>query len=611
MGVQDSGNLNQRAFLALLVELHQKSATGSLKLERAPLQKAVYLRDGQILFAASNDPQDQLASILVDEGKLSKDQMQVAQARVSAGNPLAKVLTELGYISQRELADAARLKVEKILTDLYGWKEGTFQFVERSLPKGAIDLELSTPRLIFNSVQRIEDREWILEQLGSLDSVLSATPLLEGFLAKASPDPSAGDVLRLVDGVQSIKQIGALSTLGEFEVCKILTAALLTGALEKSSAGTPFAKEPASPAAPPPSEASFPFPADAGETTALNIGGGESNSAEAGYTDPPAVPLAEIERASAPPASQPSGNFVFDEPPSTDSPEQKRMPPRPRKMNRGGGLKKALTAAAALLAIGGVAGAAYYFFWGQEESSAGTNGSPPVTTQAGQTPKPPPTATKKPPTSTTAPPTTTPPPSGPTPTSPSTTRPPRPTTGPPPTATPSQPTQKRPAGNKTKTPPKTASSTKTPSPPPRTRTTTTTAPPRTSPSSNPKPTSTGSRPGTSSGQSLAQGQQQLKSGNYPQAAATFLGHLRKVGPDKFTIAVGVFCDASNVNRVVQNSGGSEQLLVLSFDNKGRSCYRVFWGIFNSRAEAQRAIASVPASVRARDSAPVAIARLIS
>ena len=244
MDAQDSGNLNQKTFLELLVELHQKSATGSPKLEQAPLQKAVYFRDGQILFAASNDPQDQLASILVEEGKLSKDQMQVAQARVSAGNPLAKVLTELGYISQRELADAARLKVEKILTDLYGWKEGTFQFVERSLPKGAIDLELSTPRLIFNSVRRIQDREWVLEQLGSLDSVLSATPLLDSFLAKTTPDPGASEVLRLVDGVKSIKQIGALSALGEFEVCKILASALLSGALENPRRETPQPRKP-------------------------------------------------------------------------------------------------------------------------------------------------------------------------------------------------------------------------------------------------------------------------------------------------------------------------------------------------------------------------------
>lgn len=579
MDAQDSGNLNQKTFLELLVELHQKSATGSLKLEQAPLQKAVYFRDGQILFAASNDPQDQLASILVEEGKLSKDQMEVAQARVSAGNPLAKVLTELGYISQRELADAARLKVEKILTDLYGWKEGTFQFVERSLPKGAIDLELSTPRLIFNSVRRIQDREWVLEQLGSLDSVLSATPSLDSFLAKTTPDPGASEVLRLVDGVKSIKQIGALSALGEFEVCKILASALLSGALEKPAAGDALAKEAASPPVPPPSEASLPFPADdAAETTALNIGEGESDSAEAGYTNPPAAPLAKLEQAAAPPASQPSGDFVFDEPSSTASAEHRRVPPRPRKMKRGGGgVKKVLMAAAALVAIGGIVGAAYYFLLGQEEPSPGANGSsatgtPPVAAQAGQTPKPPPTTIKKPPPSTTAPSTTTPPPSNPTPTSPSTTRPPRPTTGP---------------------------------------TTTTTVPPRTPPSSRPTPTSAGSRPSTSPGQPLAQGQQQLKSGNYPQAAATFLGQLRNVATDKFTIAVGVFCDTSNLSRVVQNSGSSKELLVLSFDNKGRSCYRVFWGIFDSRAEAQRAIAAVPAGVRAHDSAPVPIARLIS
>jgi len=56
MDIKESGNLAQKAVLSLLAELHQKSVTGSLKLERAPLQKAVYFRGGQILFAASYDP---------------------------------------------------------------------------------------------------------------------------------------------------------------------------------------------------------------------------------------------------------------------------------------------------------------------------------------------------------------------------------------------------------------------------------------------------------------------------------------------------------------------------------------------------------------------------
>ena len=585
MDGQDSGSLGQKAFLTLLVELHQGDATGSLKLERAPLQKAVYFRDGQILFAASNDPQDQLASILVEEGKLSKDQMQVAQARVTAGNPLAKVLTELGYISQRELADAARLKVEKILTDLYLWNEGSYQFVERSLPKGAIDLELSTPRLLFNSIRRVQEREWVLAQLGSLDAVLSSVPeALDNFLTATKPEPSAGEVLRLVDGVKSIKQIGAISALDEFEVCKILAAAIQIGAIERASepgaadaAPPPLDPEtPAAPEAPAPApDVGLPFSEDAvAETTVLKIGeGGIQPPAAEGLPQSP-VPLDEAEKI-VPPENRPAADFVFDETPITTPSEERRMP-RPRNMRRGGvggsGNKKVLVALLALILLGG-GGAAYYFLWPQSSSegangNSGTSGSgasgtldspsdttasigPDTndTTDTSETPSDgEETGTTEPPPSTTAPPTTAPPTTGPTPTSPSDTPSVRPST----TVSPSRPT----------------------------------------------------------GRPMAQGAQQLRSGNYPQASATFLSHLRSVGADSFTIAVGVFCDTSNVDRVVRNSGGTEELIVLAFNNQGRSCYRVFWGIFGTRLEAERAVGTVPAGVLARDSAPVPIDRLL-
>ena len=98
---KETGSLSEKPFLDLMLDFYNGAITGSLKLERPPLQKAVYFRDGKILFAASNDPKDQLASILVEEGKLGQEQMEVAQARVGPGSPLAKVLTELGYISQR------------------------------------------------------------------------------------------------------------------------------------------------------------------------------------------------------------------------------------------------------------------------------------------------------------------------------------------------------------------------------------------------------------------------------------------------------------------------------------------------------------------------------
>ena len=52
---KESGSLSQKSPLDLIVELYRDSVTGSLKFDRAPLQKAIFFREGQILFAASDE----------------------------------------------------------------------------------------------------------------------------------------------------------------------------------------------------------------------------------------------------------------------------------------------------------------------------------------------------------------------------------------------------------------------------------------------------------------------------------------------------------------------------------------------------------------------------
>ena len=279
--------------------MYHGGVTGSLKLERAPLQKAVYFRDGQILFAASNDPKDQLASILVEEGKLGPDQMQVAQARVSSGNPLTKVLTELGYISQRELAEAARVKVERILTDLYTWNEGTFEFATKSLPKGAIDLDLSTPHLITASIRRIQDRDWVLKELGSLETALTPSEVLDTFINETKADAQTIEVLRQADGMKTVQQIASLSSLGEFEVCKILAAAVVVGAMTKGASVTA-------------SEDSFSFPTEEPEAAPAS----HPVSPSSASLEPPALGGVETVGLPTPPPEQ-TKNDIFEAPDDT------------------------------------------------------------------------------------------------------------------------------------------------------------------------------------------------------------------------------------------------------------------------------------------------------
>jgi hypothetical protein len=67
---------------------------------------------------------------------------------------------------------------------------------------------------------------------------------------------------------------------------------------------------------------------------------------------------------------------------------------------------------------------------------------------------------------------------------------------------------------------------------------------------------------------------------------------------------------SNVDRAFKKSGSSDRIIVLPYQYKGRSCYRVFWGLFDSQEAAQRGVAAVPAAIRAPESTPVPTSRLI-
>ena len=612
---KERGSLDQKPALELILELYHGGVTGSLKLERTPLQKAVYFRDGQILFAASNDPKDQLASILVEEGKLGPDQMQVAQARVSSGNPLAKVLTELGYISQRELAEAARVKVERILTDLYTWNEGTFEFATKSLPKGAIDLDLSTPHLIAASIRRIQDRDWVLNELGSLETALTPSEILDTFINETKADAQTIDVLRQADGMKTVQQIASLSSLAEFEVCKILAAAVVVGALTKGASVTasedafsfPTEEPEAAPASHPvfPSSPSPEPPvSDDVATVGLPTPPVEQKAdvifeepddtvfeppqdlEKTVFEAPPAIesPTNEPPFADEPgPMSATASELIIDEPePDIENDSSRRGPPRP-KSHRGGDapsrdLSGILKVASVVVLAAAAAFSVYYFVLplvmggseatGTQATTAGTESTVPTTS-------PPPSATPPPsraaadPRAGTADPTE----------DPRATTPPPAATSPPPPAPSPPPMQPQGASP----PPSTTTAPRTPRPPP--------------------PTRTGS---PSSGDA----RQQLAAGNLNGAARSFLAQLRASSANKFTIAVGLYCDEDNVGRIITSASGSEQIFILPTTMRGRSCYRIMWGLFDTRQAANSGMGSLPNGILAGDAATVPLGRLL-
>lgn len=240
-----SGQIDPQAFPFLLVDLHRHGATGSLKVEGPSYQKALYFRGGRILFGSSNDPRDQLGAILIESGKITPEQLEDVSAKMGPGSPLAKVLADTGFVNQRELSEAAQVKVERILSDVLAYDSGNFEFEDGVLPKGAVDLKLSTERLVMSAVRRLNDRNFVLRHLDGLDVVFA--PSLPATAVVPELDADAENLLEEIDGSASLKEAAARTRLDEFEAAKIACALLFLGVIERAQPHTGLV-----PGAPPP-----------------------------------------------------------------------------------------------------------------------------------------------------------------------------------------------------------------------------------------------------------------------------------------------------------------------------------------------------------------------
>ncbi|HET7291969.1 MAG TPA: DUF4388 domain-containing protein, partial [Vicinamibacteria bacterium] len=228
-----AGGIDPKAFPFLIAHLHRQGATGSLKVDGPSYQKAIYFRGGRVLFGSSNDPKDQLGAILIESGKISPEQLEEVNAKVGPGNPLAKVLSDSGFVNQRELSEAARVKVERILSDVLSYDTGSFEFEDGVLPKGAVDLKLSSEKLFLAAVRRVAGRNFVLRHLEGLDTVLTPGAELGRVLGEVETD--VGPALRLFDGHRSVKEIAAEARLDEFDAAKAACALLFLGAVEKAA----------------------------------------------------------------------------------------------------------------------------------------------------------------------------------------------------------------------------------------------------------------------------------------------------------------------------------------------------------------------------------------
>jgi len=235
------GDLENYALADILIGLQRSQKTGILQIISGDVIKKIYVKDGDMIFASSNQDDDRLGEVLLKAKKIDIEQYnQSVKLLKETGKKQGAILVKLGYLKPQELVWAVRRQVEEIILSLFGLggSGSEFEFKEGPLPSDeVITLKLSAANLIHHGIKKITNPQKIFSLLCvPMDAVLCLSKDPLNLFQDIELDAKDKKIWALVDGRTSIKDIVTLSSFEESEALKRLYTLLNVRLIEVKEA---------------------------------------------------------------------------------------------------------------------------------------------------------------------------------------------------------------------------------------------------------------------------------------------------------------------------------------------------------------------------------------
>ena len=229
-----------------LIGLQRKTGVLTLTSEKDTI--TVTFESGMVVMADSNLKrlEDRLGSVLVKQGKLSKERLEEAlQTQKATLQRMGHILVTGNFITQQDLKDALQVQVSQIVYRVFRWRDGHYHFA----PTDSVDYDrdnfqpLSADFILMEGIRMVDEWPIIEKKIPSMDVVFRAVvdpSMIEvgegagedvlgagkrgaaSSLSKIRLSHEEERVYRKVDSTRTVQAIVDATGMGEFDVCKIL-----------------------------------------------------------------------------------------------------------------------------------------------------------------------------------------------------------------------------------------------------------------------------------------------------------------------------------------------------------------------------------------------------
>lgn len=195
--------------------LNIQKKTGVLVVRYDDVEKKIYMKDGEIVFASSTLKEERLGESLVRRGKITMAQLEEASREMSEGKKLGRILVEKGWITPKELFYGVRAQVQEIIFNLFPLSKGYFYFLEGAFDhENVVRFNMSTQMLIMEGIR-------LSDELGAYKRMY---PLKWFVLKKEGAEEPKDPIEKIIfkeagDGIR-IEELKVKTGLSEYQLLK-------------------------------------------------------------------------------------------------------------------------------------------------------------------------------------------------------------------------------------------------------------------------------------------------------------------------------------------------------------------------------------------------------
>lgn len=158
MSFQLSGNTRTVPLPAILQVMQLVEVDGMLSVRNNTIEKCIYFKKGQIVFATSTDARDRLGEVLVKAGFLSQQNLEqglVVFKKQAGFKKIGAILVENKFVSPKNLYAGLKMQVKDIIYSLFLWDNAEFRY-EEGLATDIIELQINMQELVGEIISRIK-----------------------------------------------------------------------------------------------------------------------------------------------------------------------------------------------------------------------------------------------------------------------------------------------------------------------------------------------------------------------------------------------------------------------------------------------------------------------